>query len=132
VHPSRSPKFAHPGVHERVPRLPSLPRRKPSFVPDFIGGYRQQEPIIEAQLHLVRRFTPGFWASLDLNYFEGGRQTIDGRELIDLQQNSRIGGTLVVPFKGRHALKLGYATGIFTEFGTDFDQYLMSYQVLLR
>lgn len=100
--------------------------------PDFIAGYREQEPIFEAQLHLVRRFKPGFWASLDLNYFEGGRQTIDGRELVDVQKNSRIGGTLVVPFKRRYALKIGYATGIFTEFGTDFDQYLVSYQVLFK
>ena len=76
--------------------------------------------------------SPGFWASFDANFFYGGRQTIDGRELVDVQQNSRIGGTLVVPFKGRHAVKLGFATGIFTEFGTDFDQYLVSYQVLLN
>ena len=100
--------------------------------PDFIAGYREQEPIFEAQLHLVRRFKPGFWAAIDLNYFEGGRQTIGGREFIDVQQNSRIGGTVVVPFKGRHAVKLGYATGIFTEFGTDFDQYMVTYQVLFR
>ena len=99
---------------------------------EFIVGYREQEPIFEAQLHLVRRFKPGFWASLDLNYFKGGRQTIAGRELIDVQQNSRIGGTVVVPFKGRHAVKLGYATGFFTEFGTDFDQILVSYQRLFR
>jgi len=100
--------------------------------PDFIAGYREQGPIFEAQAHLVRRFKPGFWAALDFNFFTGGRQTIDGRELIDVQQNSRIGGTLVVPFKGRHAVKLGYATGIFTEFGTDFDQYMVTYQMLFR
>jgi len=97
---------------------------------EFIGGYREQEPIFEAQLHLVRRFRPGFWASFDFNYFTGGRQTIGGRDLIDVQQNSRIGGTLVVPFKGGHAVKTGYYTGIFTEFGTDFDQFLVSYQKL--
>ncbi len=99
---------------------------------EFITGEREQDPIVGFELHLVRRFKPGFWAAFDLNYFTGGRQTIDGRELIDVQQNSRIGGTLVVPFKGRHAIKLGYATGIFTEFGSDFDQYLVSYQVLIR
>ena len=43
-----------------------------------------------------------------------------------------VGGTLVVPFKGRHAVKLGYATGLFTEFGTDFDQYMVTYQVLVK
>ena len=99
---------------------------------DFLAGPREQEPIAGIEFHLVRRFKPGFWASVDANFFFGGRQTIGGRELIDVQQNSRIGGTLVVPFKGRHAVKLGYATGLFTEFGTDFDQYLVSDQVLLN
>ena len=99
---------------------------------EFVAGRREQEPIAGIQLHLVRRFKPGFWASLDANYFFGGRQTIDGRQLVDVQQNSRIGGTVVVPFKGRHAVKVGFATGIFTEFGTDLDQVLVSYQVLFR
>jgi len=49
-----------------------------------------------------------------------------------VQNNSRIGGTVVVPFKGRHALKVGYATGLFAEVGTDFDQFLVTYQVQLK
>jgi hypothetical protein len=99
---------------------------------DYIAGPREQDPIAGIELHLVRRFKPGFWAAFDANFFYGGRQTIDGRELIDVQKNSRIGGTLVVPFKGRHAVKLGYAKGLFTEFGSDFDQFLVSYQLLFR
>ena len=99
---------------------------------DFLAGLREQDPIAGIEFHLIRRFKPGFWASLDANFFYGGRQTIDGRELIDVQQNSRVGGTLGVPFKGRHAVKLGFATGIFTEFGTDFDQYMVTYQVLFK
>lgn len=97
---------------------------------EFVAGPREQEPISGIELHLVRRFKPGFWASIDTNFFFGGRQTIDGRELIDVQKNSRLGGTVVVPFKGRNAVKIGYATGLFTEFGTDFDQILVSYQRL--
>jgi len=100
--------------------------------PDFIAGYREQEPIVAGQFHLVRRFRPGFWASLDGTYFTGGRQTIAGRRLIDVQRNSRLGGTVSIPLKGRHLVKLGYAKGIFTEYGTDFDQFLVSYQVLLN
>ena len=99
---------------------------------DYIAGLREQDPIVGIQLHLVRRFRPGFWISLDSNFYFGGRQTIDGTELIDFQTNSRIGGTLVVPFKGRHAVKLGFATGFFTNYGVDFDQYLVSYQVAFK
>ena len=98
---------------------------------DFLQGKREQEPIFSAEIHLVKRFNPGFWASLDLNYFKGGRQTIGGERLADVQRNSRVGGTIVVPFHGRHAVKVGYSTGVVTDFGTDFNQFLVSYQVLL-
>ena len=46
---------------------------------EFIAGQREQEPIFGLEVHLVRRFKPGFWASLDANFFFGGRQTIAGR-----------------------------------------------------
>jgi hypothetical protein len=99
---------------------------------EFVAGRKVQDPIFAADFHLVRRFKPGFWAALDLNYFTGGRQTIGANRLGDVQRNSRIGGTVVVPFGGRHAVKVGYALGVFTEFGTDFDQLLVSYQVVFR
>jgi hypothetical protein len=98
----------------------------------FIGGRRRQHPIVAAKLHLVRRFSPGFWASLDATYFEGGRQIIGGNELGDVQQNARLGATISVPIRGRHSVKIGYAAGVVTEFGTDFNQFLVTYQVLLN
>jgi hypothetical protein len=99
---------------------------------EYLAGPREQEPIHELQLHLVRRFNPGFWASLDLNYFTGGRQTIRGEEQDATQDNSRIGATLAVPFAGRHAIKIAYLTALRTELGSDANQLLVSYQVLLR
>lgn len=98
---------------------------------EFLPGRRKQEPIYAFQAHLVRRFKPGFWASLDANYFNGGRQTIGGDELGDVQHNSRLGAMVVVPFRGRHAVKLGYFIGVRTAFGNDFDQFLVSYQTRL-
>jgi hypothetical protein len=99
---------------------------------DFIAGKREQNPIFAIQAHLVRRFKAGFWASLDVNYFTGGQQTIGGGELIDWQHSSKVGATLVVPFLGRHAIKVGYNIGAYTKFGNDFDQFVVSYQVLLN
>jgi len=99
---------------------------------DFVAGKKEQDPIYAFEAHLVRRFKPGFWASLDANYYTGGRQTIGGDRLRDVQRNGRIGATLVVPFAGRHAIKIGYATGSVTNYGTDFDQFFLSYQVLLN
>jgi len=100
--------------------------------PDFLVGRREQEPIFHGHLHLVKRFRPGFWASLDLNYFTGGRQTIGGQQLSDVQKNSKVGVTVVVPFRGRNAIKLGYASGAHTEYGSDFDQYLVVFQRVLK
>lgn len=99
---------------------------------DFLVGKRQQDPIYALEAHLVHRFRPGFWASLDANYFTGGRQTIGGDELIDLQSNRRFGATAVVPFRGRNAVKLGVSTGTRTRYGNDFSQFLLTYQRLLK
>jgi hypothetical protein len=99
---------------------------------EFLPGEREQDPVYSVQANLVKRFQPGFWASIDLTYFDGGRQTIGGVELDDVQHNVKLGGTVVIPFAGRHAIKIGYANGVVTSYGTDFDQFLLTYQVLLN
>jgi len=99
---------------------------------DFLGATREQQPVAAVQLHLVRRFKPGFWAALDANYYTGGRSTIDGIELGDLQRNSRLGATIAVPFGGRHAVKVGYSTGVVTESGGDYKMFLVTYQMIFR
>lgn len=98
---------------------------------DFLGVTREQQPVAAVQLHLVRRFKPGFWAALDANFFTGGRSTIDGIELGDLQRNSRFGVTIAVPFGGRHAIKAGYSTGVVTESGGDYEMFLVTYNVVI-
>ena len=95
--------------------------------PDFITGRRVQEEIIAGEIHIVHRFKPGFWASLEVNYFAGGRQTIDGNELIDLQRNSRAGVTLAFPWKNRHAIRTSFSTGTVTTSGGDFDLFSLVY-----
>ena len=99
---------------------------------DYLPGTREQDPIYNFQAHLIRRFSPGFWASLDANYFIGGRQTIGGNELVDLKSNSRIGATVVVPFAGRNAIKLGYSVSMRTRYGGDSNQLLVAWQHLLK
>ena len=98
---------------------------------EFLTGRREQKPIFSGQANLIKRFRPGLWVSLDLTYFTGGRQTIGGGRLSDVQKNLKVGGTLVVPFGGRHAIKIGYANGAVTRRGNDFNQFLVSYQVVL-
>ena len=48
------------------------------------------------------------------------------------QDNSRIGATVVMPFQRRHAIKVAYLTSLRTELGSDADQLLVSYQVLVN
>ncbi len=93
---------------------------------NLLGATREQAPLVTGEFHLIRRFRPGFWASLDLNYYTGGRSTIAGVDVSDLQRNSRIGGTVVVPIRGRHAVKFGYSTGVVTESGGDFEMVVVS------
>ena len=99
---------------------------------DFLGATREQQSVFSLETHLVRRFRPGFWASLDANYYAGGRSIVDGEELQDLQRNSRFGVTLVFPFRGRHALKASYSTAVVTESGGNYRSFVLSYSVLLR
>ncbi len=94
---------------------------------NFLGTTRQQDPILSSEFHLVKRIRPGFWASLDVNYYVGGRTTVDQAHRADLQRNSRIGGTLVFPFKGRQAIRVGFSTGIVTKSGGDFESFSLSY-----
>lgn len=97
---------------------------------EFLGMTREQDPIYSVEAHLVRRFSPGFWASLDLNGYRGGRSKLDGRKLDDLQRDSSVGATLVFPFAKGRAIKASYITGSVNDSDESFDIYQLSYQHL--
>lgn len=96
---------------------------------EFLGKTRKQQPIFASEFHLVRRFTPGFWAAIDINYFRGGRTNLLDQ---DLQRNSKIGCTIAYPFAGRHSLKGGFSMGVVTETGDNFKTLMLSYNVRLN
>ncbi len=99
---------------------------------NFQQRTRQQDPILSTEFHLVKRIRPGFWASLDLNYYVGGRTTVDNVEQSDLQRNSRIGATVVFPFKKQHAIRASLSTGMITESGGDFESFSLNYAYAWR
>lgn len=99
---------------------------------EYLTGKREQEPIYAAQMNLIKRLRPGFWVSLDFSAFQGGQQTIEESRLDDEQRNMKIGGTIVMPFLSRHAIKFGFAHGAVTRHGNDFNQFLLSYNVLIN
>ena len=94
---------------------------------DFLGETREQDPILSTDFHLVKRIQPGYWVSLDANFYSGGRTGIGDILSDNLQRNSRIGITAVFPFKGGHALRASFSTGAVTESGGDYDVYSVSY-----
>jgi hypothetical protein len=94
---------------------------------DFLGETREQDPIFSVEMHLVKRIRPGFWASLDMNYYTGGETRVGNDFNDDLQRNGRAGLTLVFPFKGRQALRGSFSTGIKTRSGGDFEMYSLSW-----
>ncbi len=94
---------------------------------DFLGETRSQDPIVSTEFHLIKRIRPGLWASLDANYYVGGRTNIGDNEQANLQRNSRLGATVVFPFKGRHAVRGSFSTGAATKSGGDYEILSLSY-----
>ena len=94
---------------------------------EFLGTKREQSPIASGDFHLIKRIKPGFWFSLDLNYYYGGRTTIDGELKANLQRNSRAGATLTFPWKGHHAIRTSFSTGTVTSSAGDYDLFSLIY-----
>lgn len=94
---------------------------------DFLGQTREQDAILSTEFHLIRRIRPGFWASLDANFYVGGRTSVGENTQANLQRNSRVGATLLFPIRGRHAIRGGFSTGVVTESGGDYEIVTLSY-----
>lgn len=94
---------------------------------NFLGEIREQEPIVSTEAHLIKRIRPGFWASLDANYYTGGETRIGDGFSDDLQRNARAGLTMGFPIQGRHSLRASFSTGISTRSGGDFEMYSLSW-----
>ncbi len=95
---------------------------------EFVGATtREQEPILSSEFHLVKRVGPSFWASLDANFYVGGRTIVDSDKKADLQRNSRFGFTLYKSLTRHHALRGSYSTGLVTASGGDYSIIALSY-----
>ncbi|HET6780701.1 MAG TPA: transporter [bacterium] len=96
---------------------------------DFLSGKtREQDPIYSAQAHLIYSFRSGIWGALNATYYTGGRATVDGVQGDDLQQNSRLGATVVLPLDRHNSVKLYGSTGVSTRTGSDFDAVGIAWQ----
>jgi Putative MetA-pathway of phenol degradation len=91
---------------------------------------RTQDPLGSFQFHLNYAFRPRLWAAFDANFYTGGRTSINGVRNFDLQQNSRMGGTLAIPFNRRQSFKLSYSHGAYTTIGGNFNSIAIFYQYI--
>jgi Putative MetA-pathway of phenol degradation len=88
-----------------------------------------QAPIGSVEAHLSYNFKPRLWASLDGNYWYGGSTTVnDVVRIGTLQANSRIGGTISVPFTKHQSVKFSYSNGPLVRFGGDFQTVSVAWQ----
>jgi len=95
---------------------------------EFNGTHtREQDPILATQFHFTRRFSSAMWLAADANFYTGGRTSIDGKQNLDLQKNSRIGATFSKGLGGGHAIRASVSRGAYTTIGADFTSIAVGY-----
>ncbi len=95
---------------------------------DFYGGRtRIQGPILSTEAHVRYSVSGTLWASLDGNFWRGGRTTVEGVPSEDWQRNSRIGLTLAWQVARQHGLRFAASRGAITRIGGDFASVGVSY-----
>lgn len=96
----------------------------------FPGKQTQSEqPIGSFEGHLSYSVKPRLWASLDGNFWFGGRTSLNGVENPNtVQRNSRIGGTLSVPVSKHQSLKCAYSYGDYIRYGGNYHNLSVGWQ----
>jgi len=90
---------------------------------------RSQQPVGAFEGHLSYDVRPRLWASLDGNFWVGGRTSVNGVEnLSTLQRNSRMGGTVSFPVSKHQSLKFSYNRGAYIRYGGNYDNVSVAWQ----
>ena len=89
--------------------------------PDLTGATRSQDPISSLEFHVSYDVKPRLWISGDINYWRGGRTSVNGSKGIEtLQANSRFGVTGSMPVTAHQAIKVSYSDGVLVRIGGNF------------
>jgi hypothetical protein len=90
---------------------------------------RTESPVFAFEGHLSYDVKARLWASLDGNFWAGGRTSLNGVENPSTaQRNSRLGGTVSIPVSQHNALKLSYSRGAYIRFGGNYDTVSVAWQ----
>jgi hypothetical protein len=97
--------------------------------PGTQGSHRTEAPIGALEFHVSYDVNPRLWISGDLNYWYGGRFSVNGAENAGtLEANSRVGVTASVPVRQRQSLKLSYSDGVVVRYGGKFQVLSVGWQ----
>ena len=97
----------------------------------YYAGTRSQSqnPIGAFEGHLSYSLKPRLWASLDGNFWFGGKTTVNGvQNPFTRQTNSRLGGTVAVPISKHQSLKLSYSDGTYIRYGGNYQNVSVAWQ----
>ena len=94
----------------------------------YNGNKLEQDPLYQAEGHLVYNLNKGRWLAFDANYFTGGETSRNGVKSDDRQENSRLGLTFSTPITAHHSIKLVASRGVMTRVGNKFDIYGIFWQ----
>jgi hypothetical protein len=92
------------------------------------GNTRSQNPLYEAQGHVIYYVKPGFWFSAGGTYYEGGRTSVNGRVDNNLEQNTRWGVTVSKEIDPHNSIKFNYSNGLTARVGTNFQVATIAWQ----
>ncbi|WP_136480617.1 transporter [Cognatitamlana onchidii] len=91
------------------------------------GNKLGQKPLYTVKFHLIRDLPENMWISANIGYGIGGRVIVNNVERDSKISAMRFGLHYAIPIN-RHALKIGYVSGIRFERGSDFDALTLTYQ----
>ena len=90
---------------------------------------QKQNPVFAFEGHLSYDVSPRLWASLDGNFWVGGRSSSNGVENPGtLQRNSRIGGTVSMPVSKHQSVKFSYNRGAYIRYGGNYQNVSIAWQ----
>jgi hypothetical protein len=94
----------------------------------YRGSVRTQAPLGSLQFHVDYLVKPRLQVSGNMNFYAGGRTTVNGTQNLDLQRNSRVGLTVKQMLSGGRTLRYAISRGAYTTIGADFVALSFSFQ----
>jgi len=96
---------------------------------EYLGDNElKQDPVLSFQAHGCYFFKNQMWFGINLNWFSGGKTTVDDIPAGSIINSSRIGGTFSMPLSRMQSLKFQFNTGIFKNIGLNYDSFSVGYQ----